>query len=56
MEMKCRSLGRLKDVEFWGGKLAKTSGRLENVDLKNLSGSVDMKRKTWKNLSVDCRV
>ena len=24
MERKCRSLGRLKDVELWRGKLAKT--------------------------------
>ena len=38
MERKCRSLGRLKDVELWRGKLAKTSGRLENVK----------ERKTWK--------
>ena len=32
VERKCRSLGRLKDVEFWRGKLVKTSGRLENVE------------------------
>jgi hypothetical protein len=32
MERKCRSLGRLKDVELWRGKLVKTSGRLENVE------------------------
>ena len=32
VESKCRFLGRLTDVELWGGKLAKTSGRLENVE------------------------
>ena len=34
VERKCRSFGRLKDVELWRGKkLARTSGRLENVEL-----------------------
>ena len=32
VERECISLGRLKDVELWRGKLAKTSGRLENVE------------------------
>ena len=32
VERECISLGRLKDVELWRGKLAKTSGRLEIVE------------------------
>ena len=32
VERECISLGRLKDVELWRGKLAKTSGRLENIE------------------------
>ena len=35
VERECRSFGRLKGVELWRGrkKLARTSGRLENVEL-----------------------
>ena len=47
VERKCRSLGRLKDVELWRGKLAKTSGRLENVECGE---------EMWKTSQVGCRI
>ena len=46
VERKCRSLGRLKDVELWRGKLVKTSGRLENVECGE---------EMWKTSQVGCR-
>ena len=47
VERKCRSLGRLKDVELWRGKLVKTSGRLENVECGE---------EMWKTSQVGCRI
>ena len=61
VERECRSLGRLKDVELWGGKSLKRPlvVRSEDMERKTWKSTQDcrsvvMERKTWKT-SQDCR-